>query len=134
MRKIVLTASLSLVLLLSACSQKEQFILPVPETSTKVLLHEGDMAHYKDGLERGVVVGDFSKLQKFDNKMILPFVVSNQGSGVFYYIALFKDKKFVQSFFIGDRVKIKSIKQKEDTLVVHYITRDKQEKIKQFKL
>ena len=110
----------------------ESFILSVPETSVKVTLLSKSPSHYTDGYERGIVKGDFTKILREQNVTLLPFVVSNQGSGVFYYIALFKDHKHIRSFFIGDRVVLVKIQREEDLLKVFYTSREGKKDYKEF--
>lgn len=80
------------------------------------------IGNYRDGEEVGQVAVDYSKitplnLSNRDDQMVfvVPFTVSNQGSGVFYYLGLFnlntKQWRMEQldTLFIGDRVVIESL-------------------------
>ena len=111
------------------------FEVSVPETSvTTALLYfnmksEEFHGKYSDELERGVVVLQCQKMQTFNNKkIIVPFRISNQGSGVFYYLGLFEHLsdgvRHIKSYFIGDRVKISAINIKENEIVVDFFHRD----------
>jgi len=77
---------------------------------------------YTDGVEKGIVVLDYMKIitpniskSKDRNYIVAPFFVSNQGTGVFYYLGLFVENtkemtvNHIDSFFLGDRIKISSI-------------------------
>jgi len=109
------------------------FIIKVPETSAYVTLKQKGESHYINGYERGVVVADFIKIKHYKDVTLLPFIVSNQGSGIFYYIAVFKNDKHIISFFVGDRVDIKKIMLKNDMVVIKFYTRDKKENTKYFR-
>ncbi len=106
----------------------------VPEENTKCKIDQlvnqnaryFAKGNYKNGEERGVIFVDYKKLTplnfstKDEKYYLIPFIVSNQGSGSFYYLGLFKlNKKKVMSehlssFFLGDRIKIESVKQVAD--------------------
>ncbi|RZT95600.1 hypothetical protein EV201_0223 [Ancylomarina subtilis] len=117
------------MLKLFSIKTSNDLIIKIPETNTsckinkiidKDSLHifEG---HYAEGEERGVVYIDYKNIvalnQSTENEtyLIIPFSVSNQGSGIFRYIGLFdlnhKDMtiKHVDSKFLGDRIKLESI-------------------------
>lgn len=74
---------------------------------------------YDSGAERGTVRVDIGKMISTDkdgNSVYLaPMSVSNQGSGVFYYLALFKFDKprsrvvLANSVFVGDRININAL-------------------------
>ncbi len=77
---------------------------------------------YTAGEERGVVMLDYMKITTVilvDSMsqiyFVAPFAVSNQGSGIFYYIGVFvQDVEnmsiiHVDSFFMGDRVVVENI-------------------------
>ena len=68
----------------------------------------------------------------FKNITLLPFVVSNQGSGVFYYIAVFEKKKHKKNFFIGDRIDIDKIWFEDVKIFVDYVTREGRKSEKTF--
>lgn len=85
--------------------------------------------HYTAEEERGMVYIDYSKMialnQSPENEisLIMPFSVSNQGSGIFRYIGLFhlntKDNtiRHIDSRFLGDRIKLESIEYDGDEVV-----------------
>lgn len=94
---------------------------------------------YTLGEERGTVTLSFDTIRtlntEIDNKKIMfvaPFSVSNQGTGVFYYLGIFEqdNQKFtvrhLDSFFIGDRVNIVSIEpdSQGQTVSVEYTAHD----------
>lgn len=105
------------------------FYIQIPETNidceiTELL--ESDSLHlakgyYSVGKEKGEVLVDNREIvalnKSTDNVsyLIIPFSVSNQGSGTFKYLGIFKldykAKNITQTdeYFIGDRVKINSI-------------------------
>jgi len=77
---------------------------------------------YTAGEERGVVVLDYLKITTVNLAdpmsqlyFVAPFAVSNQGSGVFYYMGVFAQDvenmsiKHVDSFFLGDRVVVEKV-------------------------
>ncbi|MGF1723605.1 hypothetical protein [Photobacterium nomapromontoriensis] len=105
--------------------------IQVPESEAKAPLTElkeyGDtrfaIGKYHDGEENGVVSLDYTKITNLNfgsskNEMFFaaPFAVSNQGSGIFWYLGLFKldtktaDIHQIDTLFLGDRIKIKELK------------------------
>lgn len=77
---------------------------------------------YTAGEERGIVMLDYMKITTVNIAdprsqiyFVAPFAVSNQGSGVFYYMGLFAQDvenmsiRHVDSFFMGDRVVVENI-------------------------
>jgi len=74
---------------------------------------------YDSGAERGVVTVDTKMLKRVDIEgqplFFAPMSVSNQGSGVFHYLALFKFDSsrsrmiLADSELLGDRVKIQNL-------------------------
>lgn len=81
---------------------------------------------YQNGDERGSVNVDYYKitplhLGDIEDEMVfsVPFSVSNQGSGVFWYLGLFKldtdsgEVVQIDTFFLGDRIKIDEMKTDE---------------------
>ncbi|QYK00576.1 hypothetical protein [Shewanella psychrotolerans] len=123
--------------------------IDLPESDTKVALTkvttigERHLAtgQYRNGAEHGVVGVDFYKiiplnLPSSDNEMvfIVPFSVSNQGSGVFWYLGLFllnsdtAEIKQTDTTFIGDRIQIQTLHIDEpfdvtSSIVVSYLQR-----------
>lgn len=78
---------------------------------------------YQDGEEHGLVGLDYYKitplnLGNIDDEMIfsVPFFVLNQGTGVFWYLGLFNlntktgEIKQIDTFFLGDRIKVDKLK------------------------
>ncbi|NOH95744.1 hypothetical protein [Vibrio sp. 99-70-13A1] len=107
----------------------------VPETNAYAFIDEVieekgiAIGGYDSGVERGTVSVAIDEIQTFKDVQnpvseplfVAPMWVSNQGSGVFQYIALFKfDKQrsrmiLVDQLFIGDRTAITSIKILQET-------------------
>lgn len=84
------------------------------------------VGEYQDGEEYGLVSVDYNKittlnLSNFDEEMVFaaPFSVSNQGTGVFWYLGLFTlntntaEIRQMDAFFLGDRIKITELKPDE---------------------
>ncbi len=119
-------------------------IINIPETnlSTKIknfvlidLIYEMGQGTYSDGTEKGIVLLDYVKIRiahisnsKNNIYFVIPFIVSNQGSGAFYYLGLFEQKinelkiTHLDSYFLGDRIKINNIKVGENKIDVKYKT------------
>ncbi|SBS60962.1 hypothetical protein [Vibrio atlanticus] len=99
--------------------------IKVPETNAYAFINEVDgprsiaFGRYDSGVERGVVTVDTNNLSSVTLGKASFFVasmwVSNQGSGVFYYLGLFKHDQhrsrvvLVDQFFLGDRVRIQTL-------------------------
>lgn len=124
-----------------------RWLVDLPESEVKVALTEVDSngpyplakGHYRDGEERGVIGLDYSKITPLnftsdsDNMMfVAPFSVSNQGSGLFWYLGFFQLDikkalvKQMDSLFIGDRVRIEHVKTDEpfdvsSSIVIGYL-------------
>jgi hypothetical protein len=94
---------------------------------------------YSFGEERGSISLDFDTIRTInadikDNQIIFaaPFSVSNQGSGVFFYLGLFSQDtkrhtiKHIDSIFIGDRINIVSIEPDNQgrLIAIEYTERD----------
>ncbi len=99
---------------------------------------------YTVGEERGTVSLNYDTIRtlnpeadnkKEDNQTIIfvaPFSVSNQGSGIFYYLGVFEqnNQKFTvlhkDSFFLGDRINLVSIEpdNQGQSITVEYTKRD----------
>lgn len=106
------------------------FYVKVPETKAKCEMTElitsdstiYTKGHYVVGDERGEVIIDnlntvsLNKTTENGVYLVIPFTVSNQGSGLFVYLGTFmldyQDKTIthIDSYFLGDRIKINSIK------------------------
>ncbi|CAV25706.1 hypothetical protein AB4516_02720 [Vibrio sp. 10N.222.54.F12] len=99
--------------------------IKVPETNAYAFINEVDgprsiaFGRYDSGVERGVVTVDTNNLSRVilgeASFFVAPMWVSNQGSGVFYYLGLFKHDQhrsrvvLVDQFFLGDRVRIQTL-------------------------
>lgn len=101
--------------------------IELPESAVKVPLtelkeyngHHFAIGHYQHDQERGVVSVDYPRITVLNftyvqDEMIfaVPFSVSNQGSGVHWYIGLYNmntkygDIQQIDSLFVGDRIVI----------------------------
>jgi hypothetical protein len=91
---------------------------------------------YAAGEERGQVIFYYMKITTVhlgdpSEKIyfVAPFSVSNQGSGVFYYIGLFVQDinkmniRHLASHYIGDRIKVMNIENFDEQITVSFITR-----------
>lgn len=87
---------------------------------------------YRDKEERGSVLLDYRmiatvKLKGVDSYIFFtaPFIVSNQGSGVFYYLGLFMQNnnnltiKHIDTRLLGDRIVLDSITSENDRIQVY---------------
>ncbi|MEZ8774068.1 hypothetical protein [Vibrio sp. 10N.247.310.17] len=99
--------------------------IKVPETNAYAFINEVDgprsiaFGRYDSGVERGVVTVGTNNLSSVTlgkaSFFVAPMWVSNQGSGVFYYLGLFKHDQhrsrvvLVDQFFLGDRVRIQTL-------------------------
>lgn len=118
------------MLTLFATKTDNQWRISLPQSQVTVALTDirpegvfpAAIGKYRDGEEYGQVAVDYSKITPLnfaysDDQMVFvaPFTVSNQGSGVFYYLGLFNlntkqwSMKHLDSLFIGDRVIIESL-------------------------
>ncbi|NOX64735.1 MAG: hypothetical protein GXO85_02795, partial [Chlorobi bacterium] len=90
---------------------------------------------YTDGVERGIVVLDYMKIttlnigkSKDQIYFAAPFFVSNQGTGIFYYLGLFVQNTqkmivdHIDSYFLGDRIKISTIDSEENDIQIKFKT------------
>ena len=107
-----------------------QFYIKIPDTNKKCKISEiidSDSlryakGYYVDGDEKGEVLIDNQKILALNQSteniayFVIPFSISNQGSGIFKYLGLFelnykaKTISQIDSYFLGDRVKINSMK------------------------
>ena len=105
------------------------FYVKIPDTNIKCNITEFidtdslsyAKGNYIDDEEKGEVLIDNSKIVALNKStkdlvfLVIPFSISNQGSGIFKYLGLFKlDYKAktinqIDSYFLGDRIKINSI-------------------------
>ncbi|WP_373960308.1 hypothetical protein [Vibrio gigantis] len=99
--------------------------IKVPETNAYAFINEIDVlkaiafGRYDSGVERGVVTVDTKSLSAVTlgnlSFFIAPMWISNQGSGVFYYLGLFKHDQqrsrvvLVDQLLLGDRVQIQTL-------------------------
>lgn len=99
--------------------------IKVPETNAYAFINEIDapkaiaFGRYDSGVERGVVTVDTKSLSAVTlgnaSFFVAPMWISNQGSGVFYYLGLFKHDQqrsrvvLVDQLFLGDRVQIQTL-------------------------
>ena len=106
------------------------FYVKIPDTNIKCKITElidSDSLRYAKGYymvgdEKGEVIIDNLKIVALNQPtknveyLVIPFSISNQGSGLLKYLGMFKlDYKTkiinqVASYFLGDRIKINSIK------------------------
>ncbi|WP_109098556.1 hypothetical protein [Aquimarina sp. AU58] len=135
------TSSQSDVLLkLFSLKTSNDWIIKIPETNAKCKISEVDIDSlhvakgvYVDGEGRGEVIVDYLKITTFNQSsknelyFVVPFKVSNQGSGIFNYIGMFvlnyEDKiiKQIDSHFLGDRIIIDSLEYNgNDTLQIQF--------------
>ncbi|ROP22278.1 hypothetical protein [Vibrio crassostreae] len=99
--------------------------IKVPENNAYAFINEIDapkaiaFGRYDSGVERGVVTVDTKSLSAVTlgnaSFFVAPMWISNQGSGVFYYLGLFKHDQqrsrvvLVDQLFLGDRVQIQTL-------------------------
>lgn len=99
--------------------------IKVPETNAYAFINEIDapkaiaFGRYDSGVERGEVTVDTKSLSAVTlgnaSFFVAPMWISNQGSGVFYYLGLFKHDQqrsrvvLVDQLFLGDRVQIQTL-------------------------
>jgi len=86
---------------------------------------------FEDGPVRGVVAIDSQTLVQIDSTTYLSALsVSNQGSGVFYYLVVYKYDEFRQrlvskgSAFLGDRIRVQSVEVVDNQAMVKLLERD----------
>jgi len=114
--------------------------VPVPDTHSVAFMERWDkeqrwiLGDYDTGSERGTVAFNTELLMTLDtDKHIYVSIVtiSNQGSGVFHYLALFKFDELrsrmvmVQSQLLGDRIKVQSIEQRNNKIEAMLLTHTK---------
>jgi len=102
----------------------------IPETSAFTFIDDvvqGNLlkGSYEDGAERGVVKIDSQKIVSLDtNTHISVLALSNQGSGLFYYLMLSQYDEFRQrlitkdSVLLGDRIDVLTLEEGENQSVV----------------
>jgi hypothetical protein len=112
--------------------------IQIPESHAFSLLDTVDessktiIGQYDSGVERGKVFVFYHHLQTIgkdyaDPKgFVAPFMISNQGSGLFYYLGLFRwdgQKSRVvlsDSVLLGDRIELDGIVRTDDKLSVRF--------------
>ncbi|OCH19042.1 hypothetical protein A6E05_01440 [Aliivibrio sp. 1S165] len=128
-----------------------QIQLPDSEAKAPLTdLREYDDLHlatgkYQDGDEHGLVSLDYYNitplhLGNIDDEMVFsaPFSVSNQGTGTFWYLGLFNlntntgEIGQIDTFFLGDRIKVNELKTDEpfdvtSSLYVSYFKHDQKQ-------
>lgn len=128
-----------------------QIQLPDSEAKAPLTdLREYDDLHlatgkYQDGDEHGLVSLDYYNitplhLGSIDDEMVFsaPFSVSNQGTGTFWYLGLFNlntntgEIGQIDTFFLGDRIKVNELKTDEpfdvtSSLYVSYFKHDQKQ-------
>ncbi|WP_443088592.1 hypothetical protein [Vibrio sp. T11.5] len=93
---------------------------------------------YEDGEERGVVTVDTSKLLQVTPTIYTSIMtVSNQGSGVFYYLVTFHYDEFrkrmisKEAQFLGDRIIVDLLEKQQHNIVVRVKQRDADQSMSQ---
>lgn len=123
-----------IILTLFGIQTNKEWAIHVPETKVKANLNKLISSaprylvtgEYSDGEAYGIVSLDYSKITTLNvttdqDEMVFvaPFSVSNQGSGVFWYLGLFTldtdsgDIKQTDTVFVGDRFRISSLQTEE---------------------
>ncbi|EGU54131.1 hypothetical protein VIOR3934_19930 [Vibrio orientalis CIP 102891 = ATCC 33934] len=110
----------------------------IPESSAFTFIDdvvEGDLlkGSYEEGAERGVVTIESEKIVSFDgNTYVSILALSNQGSGLFYYLMLSQYDEFRQrliskdSVLLGDRIDVQSLEEGDkQSVVVTFLEHDK---------
>lgn len=124
----------NVMLTLFSLQTKQYWQIQLPDSTAKAPLtelKESNGIHlatgrYQDGDEYGVVSVEYDKitplnLGKKSGEMVFtaPFAVSNQGSGIFWYLGLFQLNtstaviKQIDTIFLGDRIIIKGLQPDE---------------------
>ncbi|MBB1314343.1 hypothetical protein [Aliivibrio sp. SR45-2] len=128
-----------------------QIQLPDSEAKAPLTdLREYDDVHlatgkYQDGDEHGLVSLDYYNITPlhlgnigYEMVFSAPFSVSNQGSGIFWYLGLFNlntntgEIEQIDTFFLGDRIKVNELKTDEpfdvtSSLYVSYFKHDQKQ-------
>ncbi|NVC61597.1 hypothetical protein FC652_00455 [Vibrio sp. 05-20-BW147] len=131
----------TIVELLTGKKTTNPITIIVPETKAFALISELDVQQqiatggYDSGAERGIAtvwLAHWHSLEARSSSLyVAPVSVSNQGSGRFYYLGLFKFDALpqrlvmVDAIYLGDRIHIKSLeKVDEDGIAVVFNTHD----------
>ena len=122
--------------------------IQLPDTDIMVELNDFDGKHenkravgsYVNGVEKGQIAVNYFKLLPINigdpsqqMTFTVPYTVSNQGSGVFHYVGLFrlhhasKHIEQLDSLFLGDRIKLDNIEidapfDVTGSIIAHYHT------------
>lgn len=108
----------------------------VPQSSAFTFIDDASqepyvIGRYEDGDERGTVTIDTSKIIQLDPlTYVSPLIVSNQGSGSFYYLVVskydeFRQRMVAKSFaYLGDRIQVTEIMEEEGLIRVKLLERD----------
>ena len=115
----------------------------VPDSSEftfieKIESEQYALGQYANGEERGTVTFDLERMTKVDASTYAGVLtVSNQGSGVFYYLALSKYDEFRQrmvtkeAVLLGDRIKVNQVAMKGQLISVELLERDENQAMAQ---
>ncbi|CAH0530087.1 hypothetical protein VHP8226_03815 [Vibrio hippocampi] len=120
-------------------STKNPWTIKVPESNAFSLLTDVDekqqiaYGNYDDGQVRGQVTVHYAYLHQWQGSdknsvFIAPFSLSNQGSGIFYYLGIFKwDTQrqrviLVNQQFVGDRISLGEITISQSKIRLSYLT------------
>lgn len=109
--------------------------IKVPETTAYSLLtrrHDARaIGQYQDGEVRGDIWVDTHQLIELgEGRYAAPLIVSNQGSGLFYYLALFEYDSARQrmisrdALLLGDRIVVEAVDRNQDVIAVTLRTRE----------
>lgn len=108
----------------------------VPDSSAFTFIEDMERApvatgSYEEGAERGVVAINTDQMVQLDESTYAVILsVSNQGTGVFYYLSISKYDQFRQrmvikeSTLLGDRVQISSIKANDGMVTITLLERE----------
>ena len=138
----------NVLLTLFSIKTHKHWVIQLPESDAEAQLTRVDLGNrpfvsgdYQDGPERGSVNLDYQKILPINREGIdaskdmlfaAPFFVSNQGSGIFWYLGLFNlnhqsgEIKQLGTHLLGDRIEIRSLTIDEpfdmtSSLVVNYL-------------
>lgn len=143
----------NVMLALFSLQTKQYWQIQLPDSTAKAALtelKESNGVHlatgkYQDGDEHGLVSLDYYNitplhLGNIDDEMVFsaPFSVSNQGTGTFWYLGLFNlntntgEIGQIDTFFLGDRIKVNELKTDEpfdvnSSLYVSYFKHDQKQ-------
>ncbi|WP_428774155.1 hypothetical protein [Vibrio sp.] len=114
-------------------STTNPWTIQVPQSKAFALIDETDTEHqrvfgsYDDGVERGTVSVLTDTIRPLDpQRSVAIMVVSNQGSGAFYYLSLFRFDDSVKrivladSQLLGDRIAIEQLTTDGNQIQIRY--------------